>query len=105
MNKIIAEKPQPLDIILERLQSCLSGLPKRYGVASLGVFSSYVRNEDTETSDLDILATFDEAPTFFQFIDLEDELSSLVDVTVDLVMKSALKPRIGEVILSKVIKV
>ena len=105
MNEAVVAKSQPLDIILERLQSYLPGLQERYRVTSLDVFGSYVRNEDTETSDLDILVTFQYAPTFFQFIDLEDELSSLLDVKVDLVMKSALKPHIGASILSEVVMV
>jgi predicted nucleotidyltransferase len=48
---------------------------------------------------------FDRAPTFFEFIALEDDLSRLLGVKVDLVMKSALKPRIGERILSEVVQV
>ena len=97
--------PVTLEALIDRLKAHLPHLRVRYGVASLGVFGSYVRNEDTATSDLDILVTFHEAPTFFQFIDLEDELSSLLGIEVDLVMKSALKPRIGASILSEVVMV
>lgn len=98
----VAQTRLTLAEILRRLRACLPELRERYGVTSLGVFGSYVRQEQTSKSDLDILVAFAEAPTFFQFIDLEDELSRLLDKKVDLVMKSALKPRIGERILSEV---
>ena len=48
---------------------------------------------------------FDAAPTFFGFIELEDKLSSLLGVKVDLVMKSALRPEIGRRILAEVVSV
>ena len=39
---------------------------------------------------------------FFEFIALEDYLSGLLGVRVDLVSKKALKPRIGERVLKEV---
>ena len=43
--------------------------------------------------------------TFFQFIEMEDYMSQLLGVRVDLVMKSALRPRIGKRVLSEVVPV
>ena len=80
-------------------------MQRRYGVRSLGLFGSVVRGEERSTSDIDILVEFDRAPTFFQFIALEDELSRPLGAKVDLVMKSALKPRIGERILAELLPV
>ena len=42
---------------------------------------------------------------FFEFIALEDYLSDLLGVKVDLVSKKALKPRIGERILKEVARI
>jgi uncharacterized protein len=84
------------------LRAHLPELQERYQVKSLGVFGSYVRGEARKRSDLDVLVEFSEAPAFFKFIDLEDELSELLGVKVDLVMKSALKPSIGARILAEV---
>jgi predicted nucleotidyltransferase len=64
-----------------------------------------VRGEQEGRSDLDILVEFQSPPTFFRFIEMEDYLSQLLGVRVDLVMKSALKPRIGERVLSEVVSV
>jgi hypothetical protein len=48
---------------------------------------------------------FRRTPTFFEFIELEDRLAGLLGAKVDLVMRSALKPRIGERILAEVVSV
>jgi hypothetical protein len=87
------------------LQQHFPVIQERYKVKSLGLFGSYVRNDQKKGSDLDVLVEFDRAPTFFEFIDLEDHLSNLLGVKVDLVMKSALKPAIGRRILSEVVPV
>lgn len=42
---------------------------------------------------------------FFVFLDLKDTIEGLLDAEVDLVMKKALKPEIGEQILKGVIYV
>lgn len=76
------------------LRERLPELKKRYGVRSLGLFGPYVRGEKSRHSDRDILV---------EFVRLEAYLSQLVGPRVDLVMKSALKPRIGERILSETI--
>ncbi|MEM2169145.1 MAG: nucleotidyltransferase family protein, partial [Candidatus Bathyarchaeia archaeon] len=54
-------------------------------------------------SDIDILVEFEEPPSLFEFMDLEDYLSKLLGLKVDLVTREALKPRIGERILREVV--
>ncbi|MGD0089068.1 MAG: nucleotidyltransferase family protein [Planctomycetota bacterium] len=74
-------------------------------MASLGVFSSYVRHEQQAGSDLDILVSFHETPGLFRFIELENYLSDLLGVRVDLVMADSLKPRIKPRVLAEVVPV
>ena len=83
----------------------LAQLVERYQVESLGVFGSYVRQEQRPGSDLDILVTFREPPSLLEFIALENHLPDTLGVKVDLVMKDALKPRIAERILDEVVPV
>jgi hypothetical protein len=85
------------------LEECLPRLKTEYNVSKLGLFGSYVRNEQNQDSDLDILIDFSSKPSLFRFIELEDYLSSLLGVKVDLVMESALKPRIGQYIQNELI--
>jgi predicted nucleotidyltransferase len=93
-------------IQLEHIRKCVKANEKKltedYKVKEIGIFGSYARGEQQEKSDLDILVDFKEVIGLFKFIALERYLSELLGVKVDLVMKSALKPRIGERILKEV---
>lgn len=80
-------------------------LAEIYKIKELGIFGSYIRGEQKKRSDVDILVEFDEPVTFFEFVALEKELSKLIGKKADLVMKTALKPRIGKHILEEVIYV
>ena len=68
----------------------------------MGVFGSYVRGEQHEDSDVDVLIDFEQSPSLLKFIELENYLSDTIGIKVDLVMKRVLKPRIGENILAEV---
>jgi len=80
-------------------------LKEEYKVTAIGVFGSYVKGEEKRGSDLDILVEFDESAglSLLDFIGLENYLSEVLAVKVDLVEKSALKPRIGKRILEEVV--
>lgn len=79
-------------------------LRRRLGVRSLGLFGSYVHDRQRPGSDLDVLVQFDDRPsTLIQFVQLENHLSDLLGVRVDLVERSALKPEIGRRILEEVV--
>ncbi len=94
---------------LESIKSTLAHhrdeLRERYSVKWIGVFGSYVRGEQGKTSDLDILVEFEEPVGFFKFLELEEYLSELLGVEVDLVSKKALKPYIGRNIIREVVPV
>src|SRR2546430_2285175 len=87
------------------LREQLPSLAARYQVASLGLFGSYVRGTQRPGSDLDVLVTFHETPTLLRLIELENYLSDFLGVKVDLVLRDALKPRIGERVLREVVPV
>jgi len=85
------------------LRAHLPALREQYSVISLGVFGSYVRGDQKKRSDLDVLVEFERAPSLFKYGELEDHLSELVGIKVDLVMKKTLKPYIGRNILAEVV--
>jgi predicted nucleotidyltransferase len=96
-------KRRELARIKRVLKSHLPELRKRYAIQALGVFGSYVRGEQRKRSDLDLLVQVDHsALTLLKFIELENTLSDLVKVKVDLVDQSTLKPDIGRRILAEV---
>jgi hypothetical protein len=85
------------------LRAKLPALRERYGVQALWLFGSYARGEQRSRSDLDVLVEFERTPTLLEFAALQRHLSELLDVKVDLVMKTALKPAIGRRILSEAV--
>ncbi|WP_438317049.1 nucleotidyltransferase family protein [Candidatus Caldatribacterium sp. SIUC1] len=94
-----------LEEITEKLRTLKPLLQEEYGVRAIGVFGSFVRREETPESDLDILVEFERPIGLIEFVDLKLRLSEALGVEVDLVMKSALKPRIGKRILQDVLMV
>jgi uncharacterized protein len=91
-----------LTTFIRILRQKLPHLRERYQVESLGVFGSFVRNDQRAGSDLDLLVSFRNPPSLLQFIELENYLSDLLGIRVDLVMKDNLKRRIGKRILQEV---
>ena len=94
-----------LEELVANLKALLPLLQAQYPVRSLEVFGSFVRGEATAASDLDLLVVFDEIPSLFRFVALENYLSDTLGVKVDLVMKDGLKPAIGKRILQEAIPV
>ena len=94
------------EVSLEKIRRILKRhekeLKEKFKVKEIGVFGSYVRGEQRERSDVDILVDFYGTPTFFEFVELENYLSEVLGVKVDLVMKRALKPKIREGVLKEV---
>jgi predicted nucleotidyltransferase len=105
MRKKQQAETRTLPELLALLRAHLPELRQRYAVRELWVFGSYVRGEQRQRSDLDILVDFTEIPTLLEFLALQNRLSDLLGLKVDLVMKDALKPHIGQRILSEVVPV
>ncbi len=92
--------------IKEVISSHLNEIREKFGVKELGVFGSYVRGEQSEISDIDVLVEFEQGKkTFDNYMDLKFYLEDLLGVEVDLVIKSAIKPKLKEYILKEVVYV
>ena len=85
-----------------RLKKHKPFLTERFKVKRIGLFGSYIRGEQTEGSDVDILVEFS-TPIGWEFIDLKDFLESLLGLKVDLVTEGALKPQMKDRILQEVV--
>jgi uncharacterized protein len=75
---------------------------RSFGVVRLGIFGSYARGEQTETSDLDFLVVFDR-PSPANYFDLKFFLETLFGRKVDLVMEDTIKPRIRSTVLEETV--
>ncbi len=93
------------DAILERLNAHAAALKRRYGLRSIAVFGSVARGDDREGSDVDILATFEGAPTFDRYMDLKLELEELLGRPVDLGTPETLRPELRTRIEKDLIRV
>ena len=88
--------------IIEIIKKNKESLKEEYGVKEIGIFGSYVRGEQKEVSDVDILVELEKPIGFVKFLKLEKRISGLLGIKVDLVTKKALKPFIGQQILQEV---
>lgn len=76
---------------------------KKFGVKKIGVFGSFVRNEQNAESDLDLLVEFEQGKKSFRnFIGLAYYLEELFNMKVELVTTEGLSPYIGQYILKEV---
>jgi len=72
----------------------------------VGIFGSFARGENKKGSDIDILVEFKEAPSLLTLIKIENDLSEILGIKVDLVTTGALKnKRIKKSIKKDLIKI
>ena len=64
---------------------------KEFNPVKVGIFGSFARGENKKGSDIDILVEFKESPSLLTLIKLENDLSEILGVKVDLVTTGALK--------------
>jgi predicted nucleotidyltransferase len=65
---------------------------EKYGVIIVGIFGSYTRGEQRETSDVDIIVEL-ERPIGLKFYELWDYLENILEIKVDVLTLSALKQK------------
>jgi len=90
--------------IITRIRKRESDL-RRLGVARLSLFGSVVRGDSGPASDVDLLVAFEGSADFDLYITLKFFLEDLLGKPVDLVMETALTPRIRRRVESEMIRV
>ena len=100
-----ARRRGTLEELKTALRALLPSLEREYGVSSIEIFGSFVRGEQDEESDLDLLVEFDpdRGLSLFDFVGLQQELSDHLGVRVDLVEKRSIKRRLRDRILHEAI--
>jgi predicted nucleotidyltransferase len=70
------------------------------------VFGSYVRGEQKKRSDLDVLVEFaDDSLSLLGYIHLQNHLSDLLGVQVDLVERAMVKPALSDRIMRETVSI
>ena len=91
--------------VLEIIARHRATLTADFGVKSLALFGSVVRDEATPASDVDFLVEFDGRPVgLFHLSRTQHYLETILGVTrVDLVLRDSIKPALRERILREAI--
>ena len=98
MGTAVQTKKKALSLIAEHQDKV-----KSLGVKKIGLFGSFVREEQSATSDLDLLVEFEQGKkTYDNFIQLCFFLEDLFKRQVELVTIESLSPYIGPHIMNEV---
>ena len=88
------------DDILKILGGIKDEAKQNYKAKIVGIFGSYVRGDEKEKSDIDILVDFDEDASLFDLVGLslflEEELNCKVDVVPRKSLREEIKPYVLE---------
>ena len=94
---------------LEEIRNVLAShrqeLKDKYKVKNIGIFGSYVRGEHRAKSDLDVLVEYDNPVSLLQIVALENHLTDLLGVKVDLVPRRNIRKELKESILKEMVLV
>ncbi len=94
-----------LEKIKEIIAKHKNKLHDKYSVIEIGIFGSYVREEQKETSDVDILVEFEKPVSLLQIVSLENYLSDILEVKVDVVPKKNIRKELKDYILKEAVPV
>ncbi|MHA1353292.1 MAG: nucleotidyltransferase family protein [Candidatus Heimdallarchaeaceae archaeon] len=92
-----------MDEITRELEKIKEEISTQFKAEIIGLFGSYVRGEQKEGSDLDILVRFNEGASLFDYIGLADFLEEKLQLKVDVVSERAVRPELRDQILKEVI--
>lgn len=85
----------------EDVKSYIISVLRKHGVTKASLFGSYVREEQTTDSDIDILVELEEDKSLLDLIRLEMELSQVLKRKVDVLTYGSLNSLIKDTILSE----
>jgi predicted nucleotidyltransferase len=80
-------------------------LADRYGIAIVGIFGSYVRGEQEQRSDIDLLADILRLISLLEMVGAEIYLSEVLEIKVDLVPKRSVREELRNNILEEAVSI
>ncbi|EKU89010.1 nucleotidyltransferase family protein [Bacteroides oleiciplenus] len=70
--------------VIDILRKFKANYADKYGIKTLGLFGSFARKQQKDTSDLDVVVTLQESD-FFILVAIKEELEKLTNYKVDVV--------------------
>jgi predicted nucleotidyltransferase len=90
---------------IQSLTNSKAELVRRFGITRLALFGSTARDNATDTSDIDILVSFDGIATSQRYFGVQFYLEDLLGCPVDLVTEKALRSELRPYIERETINV
>ncbi|MCL0058849.1 nucleotidyltransferase family protein [Dehalococcoidia bacterium] len=91
--------------IKEILNKDKNYLNEKYGVIELGIFGSYAKNEQVESSDVDILVEFEKPISLLKIVSLENHITDILEIKADVIPKKNIRIELRDEIINEVIMV
>ncbi len=89
-----------MDAVITEIKSKVVPILKAAGIKRSSLFGSYVRGEQRNGSDVDLLVDYPEGLNLFDVAELKYKLEDVLNKKVDLVGLKTIKPRLKQYILS-----
>jgi len=86
---------------IEEIRNKIKPILTKNGITKAGLFGSFVRNENSANSDIDILVKIEKEISLLDFVGIKLELEEALGMKVDLVEYDAIKPALKKYILSE----
>ena len=86
---------------IEHIKQIITPILQNHPISRAGLFGSYVNNEQSEDSDIDILIELSDKISLLAFVQIKLDLEDKLNKKVDLVEYQAIKPRLKASILSE----
>jgi len=90
-----------MEVHIEEIKQKILPILRRHGVAKAAVFGSFVRGENKEGSDLDLLVEFEGEKSLLDLAGLKVELEELLKIKVDVLTYDSLHPLLKDRILNE----
>ncbi len=94
-----------LDSVINIIKNLESLIRDRYKAEIIGIFGSFVRDEQKPTSDIDLLVKFLDGASLFDLVGLADFLEGKLNIKVDIVSERAVREEFRDYIYSEVVRI
>jgi predicted nucleotidyltransferase len=88
-----------MNLSIQEISQKTMPLLRKYGILSASVVGSVARGQQTSKSDIDIVIEVIQPISLLTFAKIKLELEEILQTKVDLIERSALKPRIRKYLL------
>ena len=89
--------------LMEQKREDILRLANEHGAKNVRLFGSVARGEDQDASDLDLLVELEPGRSLLDQVALQQDLSELIGVSVDVVVDGGISPYLEKTILAEAV--